>query len=661
MIKMTINGKIIEAPEGSSVLEAARRNHIFIPSLCYMNEQHPTGSCRICVVEVEGQKNLQASCMTKVRENMVVQTNTQRVRAARKVLYDLILSDHNQSCLTCARNMSCELQELGKKLDMDEPRFQGEKSERKLDVSVAITRDNSKCILCRRCVDACNQRQSAGIINLQNRGFSATIGPAAGLALGEVACMFCGQCTVVCPVGALTETDSVREVWAALNNPELRVVAQVAPAVRVAIGEEFGIPAGTDVTGKLASAIKELRFDDVFDTEWAADLTVMEEGTELLERLNAFAEGRSTHLPMITSCSPGWIKYVEHQFPDQLGHLSTCKSPHMMMGALIKELYAKKLGVPPEKIFVVSVMPCTAKKFEIKRPEMTNSGVANVDAVLTTRELADMIKAAGIDFDLLDESRFHAPFGEASGAADIFGVTGGVMEAALRTVYEIVTGREIPFDGLRVEALRGSQEIKEGAITITDPLPEYKKFDGFTVRFAATSGSTGANQLMQAVKEGTSPYHFIEVMGCPGGCIMGGGQPRSREEDVFEKRMAAVYRADEGKPIRKAHENPAIQEIYGEYLGKPGNPRSHDLLHTVYIRRGPYNELTEETFTIPVELRGAQAPKPREKAGPAGAAREDNSRLLALEAENARLRADLNEAQNTMEAFRKIIVEKTVK
>lgn len=661
MVRMTINGKIIEAPEGSTILEAARRNHIYIPSLCYMSDQHPSGSCRICVVEVEGQKQLQASCMTKVSDNMVIQTNTQRVRAARKVLYELILSDHNQTCLTCNRNMTCELQALGKKLDLDEPRFEGDKSTGDMDVSVAITRDNSKCILCRRCVEACNQYQTAGIINLQNRGFGATVGPAAGLALGEVACMFCGQCTVVCPTGALTETDSVREVWAALNDPDLRVVAQVAPAVRVAIGEEFGIPTGTDVTGKLASAIKELRFDDVFDTEWAADLTVMEEGTEFLERLSAYMEGRRVQLPMITSCSPGWIKYVEHQFPDQLGHLSSCKSPHMMMGALVKEHYAKKLGIPADKLFVVSIMPCTAKKFEIKRPEMVNGGLPNVDAVLTTRELADMIRAVGIDFDLMEVSRFHTPFGEASGAADIFGVTGGVMEAALRTVYEIVTGREIPFEGLRVETLRGDGEIKEGAVTITDPLPEFARFDGFTVRFAATSGSRGAHALMQAVQDGTSPYHFIEVMGCPGGCIMGGGQPRNQEEDVFEKRMAAIYRADEGKSIRKAHENPAVIEIYRQYLGKPGDARSHDLLHTAYVPRGAYNQLTDETYTVPYEKREAPVEKPKAQASEAHTSREENARLLALEAENARLRADLSEAQNTMEVFRKIIVDKTSK
>lgn len=661
MARMTINGKMIEAPEGSTILEAARRNHIFIPSLCHMNGQHPSGSCRICVVEVEGQKTLQASCLTKVAENMVIQTNTQRVRAARKVLYELILSDHNQSCLACGRNMTCELQELAKKLDLDEPRFQGEKSSQEIDVSVAITRNNGKCILCRRCVEACNQRQSVGAINVQNRGFEAAVGPAAGLPLGEVACIFCGQCTVVCPVGALTETDSVREVWAALNDPELHVIAQVAPAVRVAIGEEFGIPAGTDVTGKLASAIKELRFDDVFDTEWAADLTVMEEGTEFLGRMSAYVEGRRVQLPMITSCSPGWIKYVEHQFPDRLGHLSSCKSPHMMMGALVKEYYAKRLGIPADKLFIVSIMPCTAKKFEIKRPEMVNNGVPNVDAVLTTRELADMIHAAGIAFDVLDESRFHAPFGEASGAADIFGVTGGVMEAALRTVYEIVTGREIPFEGLQIGSLRGNGEIKEGAITFTDPLPAFAKFEGFTVRFAATSGSRGAETLMQAVQNGTSPYHFIEVMGCPGGCIMGGGQPRSQDEDVFEKRMTAIYRADEGKTIRKAHENPALLEIYGQHLGKPGDARSHDLLHTTYVRRGPYNELTQETFTVPTETRGAPPEKPTKKAIEAHTSREENARLLALEAENARLRADLGEAKNTMEVFRRIIVEKTAK
>lgn len=657
MVRMTINDKIIEAPEGSTILEAARRNHIFIPSLCHMNAQKPSGSCRICVVEVEGEKHLQASCIARVREDMVIQTNTQRVRSARKVLYELILSDHDHSCLTCNRNMSCELQELGKKLDLDEPRFDGDLSPDHVDMSVAITQDKGKCILCRRCVDACNKLQTAGILHVQDRGFGATVAPADGQPLGDGACIFCGQCTVVCPVGALKETDSIRSVWDALNDPDMRVVALVEPAVRVAIGEEFGIPLGTDVTGKLASAIKELRFDDVFDSEWGADLTVMEEATALLGRLKSYTEGRRTQLPMVSSVSAGFVKYAEHHYPDHLAHLSSCKSPHMMMGALIKEHYARKLGIKAGQLFVVTITSCTAKKFEAKRPELTNGGLQNVDAVLTTRELADMIRAVGIDFDLMEWSRFHNPFGHASAATDSFGVVSGILPSTLATAYAMVTGRNLP-----QEELLSGGEVEEGEITFIDPLPEYARLDGFTLRYAAASGTRGADALMQGVADGTSPYHYMEVMGCPGGCVMGGGQPRSYDETACEKRLAAIRLADEDDPVRRAHENPAVRELYAEYLGKPGDARSHDLLHTAYVRRGAFNELSDERFTVPYEKREKTTPVTPAKAPEAAQhSREDNARLMALEAENARLRTDLSEAQNTMEVFRKIIVDRTGK
>ena len=452
----------------------------------------------------------------------------------------------------------------------------------------------SKCILCRRCVTVCSEIQEVGVLNVQNRGFDSIVGPAEGLALNTVNCTYCGQCTTVCPVGALQEKDSTEAVWNALFDSKKRVIVQTAPAVRAALGEEFGDEPGTLVTGKMATALRELGFDDVFDTNFAADLTIIEEGSELLERLTAALSGKQAVLPMITSCSPGWIKYVEHAWPDELDHLSTCKSPHMMLGALAKSFYARKLGIDPKDIFVVSVMPCTAKKFEITRPELSNDGLPNVDAVLTTRELARMIKEAGIDFESLEESDFDSPMGLSTGAADIFGTTGGVMEAALRTVYELVTGRELPFDGLHVKPIVGLEKIKTAEIQITDTLPQYRHFEGVTLRIAVTSGLSGARKLMEEVAAGKSPFHFIEVMGCPGGCISGGGQPRPVDDAVRKKRLEAIYREDEGKKLRKSHENPDIKRLYAEFLGSPLGHRSHELLHTHYVRRGIFNQFVEK-------------------------------------------------------------------
>ncbi len=457
----------------------------------------------------------------------------------------------------------------------------------------SITRDTSKCILCRRCVTACAGIQKVGAIQAQNRGFETTVSPAMGLPLNSTSCAMCGQCTIVCPTGALKETDGLTPVWKALADPKKRVVVQVAPAVRAALGEEFGLPCGTPVTGKIAAALHDIGFDDVFDTLFSADLTILEEGTELLGRLNAALTGKEAVLPMITSCSPGWIKHVEHQFPEALGHLSTCKSPHTMMGALVKSYYAEKTGTQPEDMFVVSVMPCTAKKYEIQRPEMEVEGNRDVDAVLTTRELARMIKKAGIDFVKLPDAEFDAPMGLGTGAADIFGVTGGVMEAALRTVYEVVTGEELPFEKLHVTPIVGLEQVKTAEITIGKTLPEYAHLQGVAVKIAVTSGLAGASRLMQEVADGTSPYHFIEVMGCPGGCINGGGQPRCSEEGYREKRSQALYSEDERKVLRKSHENPDLMKLYADFLGEPNGHKAHDLLHTYYVPRGKYNQLAE--------------------------------------------------------------------
>lgn len=589
MIKLTINNKEIEATEGQTILQAAKAHKILIPNLCYLENVHDCGSCRICVVDVEGDKNLQASCITKVREGMVVHTNTQEVRNARKLIYELMISDHNKNCLSCSRNQSCELQSLGELLGIDQQRFEGKKSKVIIENSnPSIERDMTKCILCRRCVTMCNEIQGVGILNAQNRGFDTIIGPAEGFELMDVNCSYCGQCITVCPVGALKEKDAIQDVWQAISDPNKRVVVQTAPAVRVALGEEFGYPAGTLVTGKMSTALRELGFDDVFDTNFAADLTIIEEGNELLTRLKGALGGKEgITLPMITSCSPGWIKYAEHSFPDQLDNLSSCKSPHMMLGALTKSYYAEKIGVNPEEFYVVSVMPCTAKKFEVTRQEM----LKDVDAVLTTRELAKMIKDAGIDFKNLEDSEFDNPLGLSSGAADIFGATGGVMEAALRTVYEVVTGESFPFDRLHVQPIMGLDGIKTAEVTIENTTKDWAFLKGQTLKVAVASGLSNAATLLKEIKDGTSPYHFIEIMCCPNGCISGGGQPRPITEEIRQKRMEATYREDEGKDLRKSHENPFVKQLYEDFLTEPLGHKSHDLLHTTYIKRGKFNEL----------------------------------------------------------------------
>ncbi|SHF39375.1 NAD(P)-dependent iron-only hydrogenase catalytic subunit [Bacteroides luti] len=588
MINLIINDKAVQVKEGTTIFEAAKQNHILIPHFCYMENVHQIGSCRICVVEVEGAKNLMASCVTEAKEGMVIHTNSERVRNVRKVIYELMLSDHPKNCLTCWRNQNCELQELGNLIQVDEYRYEGAKSKEFVDSSSpSIVRDSSKCVLCRRCVTVCNQVQGVCLMNPHHRGFSTFIGPSEDELLGESICTNCGQCVLVCPVGALKEKDSTQEVWEALYDKSKTVIVQTAPAVRAALGELFGYEPGTLVTGKMASALHNIGFKFVFDTNFGADLTIMEEGSEFLERLKDMfsTKKKEAVLPMITSCSPGWIKYVEHHYPDQLAHLSSCKSPHMMLGALTKSYFAEKVGIDPKSIFMVSVMPCTAKKFEIIRPEMYNDGLANVDAVITTRELGRMIKDAGIDFRNLPDGTFDSPLGLSSGAADIFGTTGGVMEAALRTVYELVTGCELPAEKLHLKPLMGLKRIKTAELKIEKPLPEFNFLAGVTLRVAVTSGLIGAAELMEEIKNGTSTYHFIEVMGCPGGCISGGGQPRPVNDAYRMKRLDAIYREDEGKTLRKSHENQDIKMLYREFLGAPLGHKSHELLHTVYTQR----------------------------------------------------------------------------
>ncbi len=573
-VSLTIDGKSVTVPAGTSILEAAKAANIRIPTLCYLPEVQAIGACRVCLVEIEGNRNLQASCVFPVAEGLVVHTHNQKVQQARKFTVEMLLSAHPQDCLTCVKNRKCELQKLSEELGIREIRFQGEKPKGRMDRSnPSVQRDASKCILCRRCVSVCQEIQQVGALCAQERGFDTYIGPAFGDELGEVACALCGQCINVCPVGALTERDYTEEVWKAIHDPEKTVIVQDAPAVRAALGEEFGLPPGTLVTGKMLEALRRLGFDVIFDTNFAADLTVIEEGNELLKRVK-----QGGTLPIITSCSPGWVKYIEHFYPHLLPHLSTCKSPHQMLGALAKTYYAKKAGIDPAKMVTVSVMPCTAKKFECNRPEMKDSGFQDVDYVLTTRELARMIKAAGIDFLSLPEGKYDDPLGEYTGAATIFGATGGVMEAALRTVYEVVTGKKL--ENVEFMGVRGLEGVKEAKVPI-DGLGE--------VSVAVAHGLGNAKKLMDRLSEGKASYHFIEVMACPGGCVAGGGQPTPVNNEIRRLRAAALYTEDKGL-IRKSHENPSITRIYEEFLKEPLGEKSHHLLHTKYTPRGKYKE-----------------------------------------------------------------------
>jgi iron-only hydrogenase group A len=587
MLKCTINNVAIEVPEGTTILRAAEKAGLRIPTLCYVEGRDPIGACRVCVVEVKGGKTLMPACATPVTADMVVFTNTARVRRARRQVLELILSEHDGNCQICNRNDDCELQELANELSISGIKFQGEKARAHRDESTAaLVRDNAKCIKCRRCVTVCSQIQGVGALFPQGRGFKTVIGPAFTRDLGDVACVQCGQCAAVCPVGAITEKSHIEGVWQALEDPKKHVVVQTAPAIRAALGEEFGYDPGTQVTGPMVTALRQLGFDGVFDTNFTADLTIMEEGTELLTRLKkALVDKESVALPMFTSCSPGWIKFAEYYYPDILPNISTCKSPQQMFGAVAKTYYAHKIGKKPEEIVVVSVMPCTAKKFEAQRPEMNASGVQDVDFVLTTRELARMIKQEGIDFRSLPDGAMDSPLGLSSGAADIFANTGGVMEAALRTAYEIVTGRELPADNLHVQPVAGLEGIKEASLKVENPLAAWSFLDGAELKVAVAHGLGNARRLIERVKRGEASYHFVEIMTCPGGCIGGGGQPRFTTDEVRLKRIAAIYREDEGKKVRKSHENEEVRQIYREYLGQPLGHKSHHLLHTTYQPR----------------------------------------------------------------------------
>ena len=578
LISLTIDGIEVKVPKSTTILEAAKQAGIDIPTLCFLKDINEVGDCRMCIVEIEGRRGFATSCIQTVEEGMVIHTHTPNVLEARHVILDLIISNHAKDCLTCTRSGNCELQTLAVKFNVLNVEFPGEMTKHKVDdLSPSIVRDFNKCILCRRCVAACKNIQKIGAIDCINRGFESCISTVGDHSLNDVNCTNCGQCIQACPTGALHEKETINDVWVKLKDPDSYVVVQTAPAVRVALGEEFGMKIGTNVTGKMVTALKRLGFDKVFDTNTGADFTIMEEANEFIKRFK-----NEDELPMITSCCPGWIKYIESNYPELLPHLSSCKSPHQMFGEIVKTYFAKKENIDPKKIYMVSVMPCIAKKFESKRDEMQNEGLMDVDNVITTRELARMIKQANIEFTKLEDSEFDNPMGEATGAGAIFGTTGGVMEAALRTAQDVLTGEDL--EKINFEQVRGGDGIKKATINIA----------GKDIKVVAASGLSNAKKIMEEIKNGEADYKFVEIMACPGGCVMGGGQPIKSSKiranvDVRKLRAESLYSIDERSVIRKSHENPILKKIYEEYLKEPGSEEAEKILHTTYHEREKYN------------------------------------------------------------------------
>ena len=580
MLNVKVNGIAVSVPKGSTILEAARAAGVEIPTLCYMKEKNEIGACRICVVEATGARGLVTACVYPVTEGMEINTNSAKVRAARKTTLELILSTHDKNCLSCVRSTNCELQKLCLEYGVDSKAFEGFKPEYELDYSTPhLVRDNNKCILCRRCVAVCNE-QVVSVIGANNRGIDTCIGQAFNLNLGDTPCISCGQCTAVCPTGALVERDDTDKVWDALNDPTKHVVVQTAPSIRATLGECFDMPIGTNVEGKMVAALRRLGFEKIFDTNTAADFTIVEEATELLERVK-----NGGTLPMITSCSPGWVKYCEYYYPELISHLSSCKSPQQMGGALIKTYWADKMGYDPKDIFVVSIMPCTAKKFEVQREDMcaAGEGIVDVDVALTTRELARMIKRTGLKFTALPDEEFDNPLGVDTGAAVIFGATGGVMEAALRTANDVLTGKDN--DSIEFHEVRGTDGLKEATYNIA----------GLEIKVAVASGAANAKLVMDKIAKGEADWTFVEIMGCPGGCVNGGGQPIQPQHvrdtvDLKAERAKALYAQDEAMTMRKSHQNPIIKEVYDNYFkGGYGCHKAHHTLHTSYVARKKYN------------------------------------------------------------------------